>query len=712
VTRVWVDPGLLSQVIGKLDAAIGPVPVWADRLYHSLDRSLLSVSRLGVWRGGGANVWQLMGVRQRCRDVLAKALALEKAGVPGFHAVVMSGGQWGLVPGVEFDDDPGVGLGDAQAAADLLGQIGDLDASADPSAKAAVAGLLPRLESLLAAGAGDTAFCVQLSQLVSPSAMVLALDQIDIVVGGAPAGHAGTDDSARYARLLAGLGTVYSTASGAMAQGGAQWSKLAQGWEDVFAGARPGSPAPQLAALVVSRGRWSDGFLDAVAGAITAAEGSQGTAHWQLDWLSAGGRPRQIVDPGMSMPDGSPVVVGDPMYGVFMGAALGDPGWLARWCHDAGSVQVSWDLGGVAGTGSGSAGEVSGQVNRRLYDLVTSRGLDASSFLALQLAASAADVATQPVSVPDGWVPPLSTGLVRLAGMLERDQRLYEAKPWWDKYGKQVMEDVMLLASAVAVLATGGLSVVAAGVATGMVGADAVWDVTHGDVTGALVDVACLVLPVVVGAAIHYLPVSRSVLDVLRAGGSVAVDGEVVSLDESSMLVVNGGGKAAPAGRGAVGAAGPGVEDAEPVPVKPFAPDIADHIRNVQWLNRKGVGGGHNLDAFNQAYLDYGVDPADAIVSGTELYPGIYEVEYRTPLLTSQMTPVEPRKWTEQAVSKTLYDPSRVSDAEYLEWAREAMSNARLVPGRNNVYEGIADNGLKFRGIVRNGKFETVYATR
>jgi len=90
----------------------------------------------------------------------------------------------------------------------------------------------------------------------------------------------------------------------------------------------------------------------------------------------------------------------------------------------------------------------------------------------------------------------------------------------------------------------------------------------------------------------------------------------------------------------------------------------------------------------------------------------VYVVEYRTPSLAASGKPEKPLRWIEQPVSKTLYDPAQVSDAEYLEWAQEAMSNARLLPSFPNIYEGIADNGVKFQGIVKDGQFDTVYAVK
>ena len=96
-----------------------------------------------------------------------------------------------------------------------------------------------------------------------------------------------------------------------------------------------------------------------------------------------------------------------------------------------------------------------------------------------------------------------------------------------------------------------------------------------------------------------------------------------------------------------------------------------------------------------------------------EIFPGVYQVVYRMPLRYKNGALRQPVEWKINGdMVKTLYDPAQVSDEQYLDWAREALSRPRLVPGCHSIYEGTARNGLKFRGVLQNEVFQIVYAVR
>ena len=125
-------------------------------------------------------------------------------------------------------------------------------------------------------------------------------------------------------------------------------------------------------------------------------------------------------------------------------------------------------------------------------------------------------------------------------------------------------------------------------------------------------------------------------------------------------------------------------------------------VRGTMGKGQKGVVGGHNYDEFKKVLIDAGYDVDDCIVNinNHPTIEGIYEVEYRIPARTygpNGDLVVIPGQYKTIAYPKTVYEPSIISDAQMVQWGKEAMESG-VVNGREIM--GYSSNGLKFKGYV------------
>ena len=137
-----------------------------------------------------------------------------------------------------------------------------------------------------------------------------------------------------------------------------------------------------------------------------------------------------------------------------------------------------------------------------------------------------------------------------------------------------------------------------------------------------------------------------------------------------------------------------------------FKEEYDKHIIDVEDIVRKknkGVVGGHNYDNFKQAFKDNGWNVDECII-GMKEHPtidGIYEVEYRLPSLNNKGE-IIPGQYKNIPNPKTVFDPSKISNEDILEWGKQAMEegmkSSRIINGRE--VEGYAKNGLKFKGYI------------
>jgi hypothetical protein len=121
-------------------------------------------------------------------------------------------------------------------------------------------------------------------------------------------------------------------------------------------------------------------------------------------------------------------------------------------------------------------------------------------------------------------------------------------------------------------------------------------------------------------------------------------------------------------------------------------------VEDIVWKKGKGIVGGHNLDHFENAFKSNGWDLNEYIIS-KQPHPtvdGIYQIEYKLPAKDAAQNYVE-GQYKKVATPKTVYDPSKISDSQLIEWGKEAMENG-VTNGRVRV--GVASNGLKFTGYI------------
>jgi hypothetical protein len=84
--------------------------------------------------------------------------------------------------------------------------------------------------------------------------------------------------------------------------------------------------------------------------------------------------------------------------------------------------------------------------------------------------------------------------------------------------------------------------------------------------------------------------------------------------------------------------------------------------------------------------------------------------ECRVPRRNQDLSIIEPLTYRAIDDPKTVYDPDIISDQQMFDWGKEAMEN--IVYGDGTYVEGIASNGLRFRGHYdANGEITDFYPT-
>ncbi|MDR1266621.1 MAG: CdiA family toxin C-terminal domain-containing protein, partial [Propionibacteriaceae bacterium] len=221
----------------------------------------------------------------------------------------------------------------------------------------------------------------------------------------------------------------------------------------------------------------------------------------------------------------------------------------------------------------------------------------------------------------------------------------------------------------------GWLATGLAAVSTAAIGADLALNLHEGDYRAAVID-GLFLIPVAIGGVVKLVQITRLQLQALRAGHMITRFGTTFTLQEGRLIAVR------------------------------FDPELGAHLSDVAKPNKDGISGGHNLVNFEQAFRDLGLDPAQAIISKTEIYPGVYDIKYQVPIrqpgggLTGD--------WKVVNTPKTVYDPSVISDADMLAYATDAMRSARPVSPGSMQYEGWS-HGIKFQGWLKDGQFTSVY---
>ncbi|MCL2490677.1 MAG: hypothetical protein FWF36_08170, partial [Propionibacteriaceae bacterium] len=486
----------------------------------------LSYPGLSDWSWNGASFWQIKDLRDDLAARLQKAKDLA-ASTPGFGVTVTAAGYSIDLHGqnyiVSFDDQ--LGASNAQTAATIIKNL----AGGYPG----VSGGVPQqLLSLLDQGAHDPDFAATLAQLVPPDTLADLLRQCDIQWTNLKTSNG---DAAKfegqYSQLVTGLGQTMSLGYTSLPADSDARAQMLSQWGDIYATYAKGDPslAPQFLSMIIARGQWPDEFLTGITDAIKQGEGPLGAGYWETSDASTNlPNPRPLYDPGLTGTDGGPVAVGDPMFGVWS-AAVHNPEWFVNMYQSGGFTDIQYD------SQDGSSHDLSGQVDAVLQDLLTKRGVDVTSYLALLQAASVADSWT----FFHGGIVASVPQVLDITGELQRNQRLYDELPWWTKHGHQVLEAIEAVA-AIAACATGvgtplGVVLLGTVVTAGVV--DISWYGADGDIRDAIINTVFLVFVMVDGVA-RLIPLSMSEAQVLKAGGQVALrDGVVQIIDGKAVMM-------------------------------------------------------------------------------------------------------------------------------------------------------------------------------
>ncbi|GHU36699.1 hypothetical protein FACS1894192_03880 [Bacilli bacterium] len=141
----------------------------------------------------------------------------------------------------------------------------------------------------------------------------------------------------------------------------------------------------------------------------------------------------------------------------------------------------------------------------------------------------------------------------------------------------------------------------------------------------------------------------------------------------------------------------------------PVGENAGNHLKNVEGVGRNGISGGHNSEAFLGSLDEIG----GKVVSETphSNIPGIKDIAYEIPKKGIDGQPRVPAEYKTIKDPKTVYDPNIVSDKQIYEWGQEAMKNGKIItkPNGEQIIEGYASNGLKFKGFIRENKITNFY---
>jgi len=137
-----------------------------------------------------------------------------------------------------------------------------------------------------------------------------------------------------------------------------------------------------------------------------------------------------------------------------------------------------------------------------------------------------------------------------------------------------------------------------------------------------------------------------------------------------------------------------------------FNSNIRTHISTVDGFSqKKGILGGHNLDAFNQAVADKSLKTVSSTKHPT--IKGLIHIEYQIPALdrAGNIT-----GYKNKIFEKTVYDPKFFSDEQILQLGQEAAAKGYS----NALSQGMSQfsseaGGVKFRIYIRNDIIDNLH---
>ncbi|MBN0989605.1 CdiA family toxin C-terminal domain-containing protein [Amphritea pacifica] len=117
-------------------------------------------------------------------------------------------------------------------------------------------------------------------------------------------------------------------------------------------------------------------------------------------------------------------------------------------------------------------------------------------------------------------------------------------------------------------------------------------------------------------------------------------------------------------------------------------------LRDFDVPRKRGIGGAHNRDEFFKYSNEFKVEE---VVSHPTL-DGVETIRYRMSALDRAGNPTG--EYRAAVLEKTVYDPSKISNEQFMDWGRQAAAEAQAAGRLNREWVGAAPNGLEFRGYL------------
>jgi len=127
-----------------------------------------------------------------------------------------------------------------------------------------------------------------------------------------------------------------------------------------------------------------------------------------------------------------------------------------------------------------------------------------------------------------------------------------------------------------------------------------------------------------------------------------------------------------------------------------FSGSYDKHIvfRDFDVPRKRGIGGAHNRDEFFKYANEFKVEK---VVPHPTL-DGVETIRYRMSALDRAGNPTG--EYRAAVLEKTVYDPSKISNEQFMDWGRQAAAEAQALGKLSREWVGTAPNGLEFRGYL------------
>ncbi|MET0051865.1 MAG: CdiA family toxin C-terminal domain-containing protein [Candidatus Thiodiazotropha sp.] len=127
-----------------------------------------------------------------------------------------------------------------------------------------------------------------------------------------------------------------------------------------------------------------------------------------------------------------------------------------------------------------------------------------------------------------------------------------------------------------------------------------------------------------------------------------------------------------------------------------FTGKYDEHIvyRDYGVPRKRGIGGAHNRDEFLKYSNEYKIEEVVPHPS----VDGVETIRYRMTALDPSGNPTG--SYRTAILEKTVYDPKKISNEQFMDWGRQAAAEAQAAGKLNREWVGTAPNGLEFRGYL------------